>query len=100
MSTEESEAEFAERRRIFIHQEIEETNDLLTSIDTFDVNIHVKVAGGKEGYELKKFVQKIHADLLIVRAPERRLRFLDRIFPHYLEVVTSDLPSNLLIDHN
>ncbi len=100
MSTEESEAEFTERRRVLIQQEIEETNDLLTSIDTFDVNINIKIAGGKEGYELKKFVQKIHADLLVVRAPERKLGLFDRIFPHYLEVIMSDLPSNLLIDHN
>ena len=100
MSTEESEAEFGERRRVLIQQEIEETKDLLNSIDTFDVQIQVKVAGGKEGFELKKFVQKINADILVVRAPERSLKFFDRIFPHYLEVIMSDLPSNLLIDHN
>lgn len=100
VSTEESETEFAERRRVLVQQEIEETKDLLNSIDTFAVQIHIKVAGGKEGYELKKFVQKINADLLVVRAPERTLRFLDRIFPHYLEMIMSDLPANLLIDHN
>ncbi len=100
MSTEESEAEFAERRRELVHREIDEMNDLINTIDTYDVHINIKVAGGKEGHELKKFVEKIHADLLVMKAPERQLRFFDRIFPHYIEVIMADLPSNLLIDHN
>ncbi len=100
MSTEESEAEFAERRRELVHQEMDEMNDLINTIDTYDVHVNIKVAGGKEGFELKKFVEKINADLLVVKAPERQLKFFDRIFPHYLEVIMTDLPSNLLIDHN
>lgn len=99
MATEETESEFSERRRDFVQQEVDEMKDLLTSIDTFNVNINIKIAGGKEGYELWKFVTKTNADLLVVKAPERKLAFLDRIFPHYLEMIMSDLPSNLLLDH-
>lgn len=100
MSSEESEEEFYERRRHLVQQEIDEMKDLLATIDTFDVPINIKVAGGKEGYELKKFVQKTNSDLLVIRFPERKLRIFDRIFPHFIEVILTDLPANLLIDHN
>jgi len=47
---------------------------------------------------LRKFTKRIHADLLVVKSPSHKLNLLDRIFPHYLELVMEDLPSNLLID--
>ena len=100
LAGEDSEKEVAESRRHLIQQEMEEINDLLSGIDTFNVPINVKVAGGKEGYQLRKFTEKVGADLLVVQSPSRKLGIFDRIFPHYIESITSDLPTNLLIDHN
>jgi len=100
LASEETEEEFAETRRSIIQQEIEEIKELLSTIDTFNVPINIKVAGGKEGYQLWKFTRKVKADLLVTRSPGRKLRIFDRIFPHYLEMLMSDLPANLLLDHN
>jgi len=100
LATEETEKEHAESRKHLIQQEIEEMQDLLSGIDTFNVPINIKVAGGKEGYQLRKFTEKVNADLLVVHAPTRKFGIFDRIFPNYLESITSDLPTNLLIDHN
>ena len=98
---EDSESEYTETRRSIIHEELEEMEQLLSTIDTKDQKINVKVAAGKAAYELCRFAEKTEADLLIVKAPLRKLIFLDRLFPHYLEQVMSDLPTNLLFDkHN
>lgn len=95
---EETEHEQEETRRDIVGQEIEEIKKILKDIDTKGLQINVKVASGKQGFELQKFTKRVHADLLIVKSPTHQLNFLDRIFPHYLEMIMEDLPSNLLID--
>lgn len=95
---EESEQEQEETRREIVGQEIAEIEKILAEMDTKGLKINIKVASGKTGYELRKFTKKVHADLLIVKSPEHRLNLLDRLFPHYLELLMEDLPSNLLID--
>lgn len=95
---EENEHDQEETRRGIVSEEIDEINQILEDIDTTDLRINVKVASGKPGYELRKFTKRIHADLLVVKSPSHKLNVLDRIFPHYLELVMEDLPSNLLID--
>lgn len=95
---EETEQAQEETRRDIVGQEIEEINKILQGIDTKGLQINVKVASGKPGFELRKFTKRVHADLLVVKSPTHQLNFLDRIFPHYLEMIMEDLPSNLLID--
>ncbi len=95
---EENEHEQEETRRGIVSDEIEEINRILNEIDTKDLKISVKVASGKPGYELRKFTKRVKADLLVVKSPTHQLNLLDRLFPHYLELVLEDLPSNLLID--
>ena len=95
---EENEHEQEETRRGIVSQEIGEIENIIEGLDTGSLNINVKVASGKPGYELRKFTKRIHADLLVVKSPSHKLNLLDRIFPHYLELVMEDLPSNLLID--
>lgn len=87
-----------ETRRGIVSQEIEEIENIVKGMDIGDLNVNVKVASGKPGFELRKFTKRIHADLLVVKSPMHKLNLLDRIFPHYLELVMEDLPSNLLID--
>ena len=95
---EENEQDQEETRREIVSDEIKEIENILVGMDTHGLNINVKVASGKPGYELRKFTKRIHADLLIVKSPSHKLNLLDRIFPHYLEFIMEDLPSNLLID--
>ena len=95
---EETEQDQEETRREIVGDEIGEIERILEKLDVGDLNINVKVASGKPGFELRKFTKRIHADLLVVKSPAHKLNLLDRIFPHYLEQVMEDLPSNLLID--
>lgn len=95
---EENEHDQEETRREIVSDEINEIEQILDGLDTGELNINVKVASGKPGFELRKFTKRIHADLLVVKSPSHKLNFLDRLFPHYLELVMEDIPSNLLID--
>jgi len=95
---EETEQDQEETRREIVGKEIAEIESILEEIDTKGLRINIKVASGKPGFELRKFTKRVHADLLIVKSPGHQLNFLDRIFPHYLELIMEDLPSNLLID--
>lgn len=95
---EETEHDQEETRREIVGNEIEEIENILKEIDTEGLKVNIKVASGKPGFELRKFTHRVHADLLVVKSPGHRLNFLDRIFPHYLELIMEDLPSNLLID--
>ena len=93
-----SEKSYEEARRKIVSEAYEETEALLSDIDSGNLRVHIKIAAGKPGYELKKCALKFRADLLVVKAPGHKLGVLDRLFPHYLEQVLWDLPCNLLID--
>ncbi len=95
---EENEHQQEETRREIVGQEIEEINRILGEIDTKGLKINVKVASGKSGFELRKFTERVKADLLIVSSPGHKLNIFDRLFPHDMELIMEDLPSNLLID--
>lgn len=97
LAEEENEQDQTETRREIVGSEIQEIDQLLEQLDTGGLKINVKASSGKTGYELQKFTRKVKADLLIVKRPGHHLNILDRIFPHYLEQVMEDLPSNLLI---
>ncbi len=51
---------------------------------------------GKRGYSIGHYAKVVAADLLIMNAPPRTT-FLDRIFPHDLEHILSELPTDVLI---
>lgn len=97
LAEEENEQDQSETRREIVGSEIQEIEQLLEKLDTGGLKINVKASSGKTGYELQKFTRKVKADLLVVKRPGHHLNILDRIFPHYLEQVMEDLPSNLLI---
>lgn len=97
---EETEQDQEETRKDMVAQEIKEINKVLQNIDTKDLRVSIKVASGKSGFALRNFTKRVKADLLVVKGPSRRFNFLRRIFPHYLEPIMENLPSNLLIDKN
>lgn len=95
---EDTENNYETKRRKIVEDSISEVKKIIKPINKGGLKINIKVASGKPGFELRKFVNKVKADLLIVEAPTHKLGLFDRIFTHYLEQVMEDLPSNLLID--
>jgi len=51
---------------------------------------------GKRGYSIGHYAQFVRADLLIMNAP-LKTRFFDRLFPHDIEYILSELPTDVLI---
>ncbi|MFS4455379.1 universal stress protein [Maribacter sp. 2304DJ31-5] len=51
---------------------------------------------GRRGYSIGHYAKVVRADLLVMNAP-LKTGLLDRIFPHDIEYILSDLPTDLLI---
>jgi len=54
---------------------------------------------GKSGYSIGHYAEVVRADLLVMNAPAKST-ILDRIFPHDIEYILSDLPTDLFIIRN
>lgn len=98
-ASEESEAKAAVIKKQLVQEEVNYVESILQSINRGDLKINIKVTGGRWAVELAKFSEKINADLLVVGG-EENLNFLDRLFPHDLEDILSNLPCNVLIINN
>jgi nucleotide-binding universal stress UspA family protein len=94
-----SEEEYENVRHSLVRDEIASVQHLLDKIPHEGIKINIKLLSGKSGFELAKFTQRKDADLLVVGAPPRRFSLFDRVFPHDLEYIFADLPTNLLIVH-
>ncbi|MFC0263122.1 universal stress protein [Fontibacter flavus] len=90
------EGEISSTRRKLVAEEVTYVENILKTLDKGDLKIHIKITCGKWAIELARFASDIKADLLVV-GDEGKLGFLDRLFPHDLEDILSDLPCNLLI---
>jgi nucleotide-binding universal stress UspA family protein len=90
------EEEVSNTRRKLVAEEVEYVENILKTLDKGDLRVHIKITCGKWAVELARFAEDIKADLLVV-GDEGKLGFLDRLFPHDLEDILSDLPCNLLI---
>lgn len=55
---------------------------------------------GKPGYTIGHYAEAEKADLLVLNSPDKRLGLLDRFFPHDIEYILSDMPTNVLIVHS
>ncbi|MBT8274173.1 MAG: universal stress protein [Bacteroidia bacterium] len=51
---------------------------------------------GKRGYSIGHYAQVVRADLLVMSAPNK-LSFWDRLFPHDIEHILTELPTDVLI---
>lgn len=63
---------------------------------TSDMNIKMQPIFGKRGYSIGHYAQVVRADLLIMNAPSK-MTFLDRLFPHDIEHILTELPTDVLI---
>lgn len=73
--------------------------DILDTIETTlknGIDIKTQSIFGKRGYSIGHYARVVRADLLIMNAPNKT-GMLDRIFPHDMEYILSELPSDVLI---
>ncbi len=90
------ESEVASTRRKLVSEEVAYVENILKNIDKGGLRVNIKITCGKWAVELARFANDFGADLLIV-GDEGNLGFFDRLFPHDLEDILSNLPCNLLI---
>ena len=96
---ENSDNDFMNSEEALITAQIESIEKTLQKIPHSGLKINIKVVSERSGFQLAKFSQRKHADLLVVGASPRRSTLFDRVFPHDLEYIFKDLPCNLLIVH-
>ena len=63
---------------------------------TKDITIKSQPIFGKRGYSIGHYAQVARADLLVMNAPSK-MTFWDRLFPHDIEHILTELPTDVLI---
>lgn len=84
-----------EKERLQKREDIR-VKSMLKCIDTSDVIIKTQSIFGRRGYSIGHYATVKRADLLVMNAPQKT-GILDRIFPHDLEYILSELPTDVLI---
>ncbi len=92
-----TEEEYASSRNKMMREEISTVEKMLERIPHDKLKINIKMISGKSGFEIARFAERKHADLLIVGSPARRFSIFDRVFPHDLEYIFAEMPCNLLL---
>jgi nucleotide-binding universal stress UspA family protein len=70
--------------------------NILKEIDCADISIKIQSIFGTRGYSIGHYAKVKRADLLVMNAPNK-IGILDRIFPHDIEYILSELPTDVLI---
>lgn len=70
--------------------------NILKDIDSEGITVKMQSIFGRRGYSIGHYAKVKRADLLVMNAPEK-IRFIDRIFPHDIEYILSELPTDVLI---
>jgi nucleotide-binding universal stress UspA family protein len=81
------------------HREASRINEIIKTIDnkyTKNISIKSQPIFGKQGYSIGHYAQIMRADLLVMNAPSR-MTFWDRLFPHDIEHILTELPTDVLI---
>ncbi|NAS30960.1 universal stress protein [Flavobacteriaceae bacterium R38] len=60
------------------------------------INIKMQSIFGRRGYSIGHYAKVARADLLVMNAPTKTA-LIDRIFPHDLEYILSEIPTDVLI---
>ena len=82
--------------RVLISPFASEIKNILKDVDCENLSVKMQSIFGKRGYSIGHYAKVKRADLLIMNAPTK-LGLLDRIFPHDLEYILSELPTDVLI---
>lgn len=70
--------------------------NILKDIDCSNISIKMQSIFGKRGYSIGHYAKVKRADLLVMNAPAKS-GLLDRVFPHDIEYILSELPTDVLI---
>ncbi len=89
------------RKKTLEKEQMQEQEDvrvkkMLQHIDTNDITIKTQGIFGRRGYSIGHYAKIKRADLLVISAP-KKTGILDRIFPHDIEYILSELPTDVLI---
>ncbi len=87
------------RKEKLKRREESRVRDIIKSLpESLVSSIKVKIQSifGKRGYSIGHYAEVVRADLLVMNAPEKS-GLIDRIFPHDIEYILSDLPTDVLI---
>lgn len=71
-------------------------NNILKEIDCKGITVKTQSIFGRRGYSIGQYAKVKRADLLIMNKPQKT-SLLDRIFPHDIEYILSELPTDVLI---
>jgi len=63
---------------------------------TKNITVKLRPIFGKRGYSIGHYAQVSRADLLVMNAPTK-MTFWDRLFPHDIEYILTELPTDVLI---
>jgi len=83
------------KERINTREEMR-VKSILNNIDMDDIIVNTQSIFGRRGYCIGHYAKVKRADLLIMNAPTKT-NILDRIFPHDIEYILSELPTDVLI---
>ncbi len=81
------------------HRENSRIKDIIDHIpenQTNSIAIKTQPIFGKQGYSIGHYAQISRADLLVMNAPSK-MTFWDRLFPHDIEHILTELPTDVLI---
>ena len=70
--------------------------NILDGIDSKGIIVKTQSIFGRRGYSIGHYAKVKRADLLVMNAPSKTGLF-DRVFPHDLEYILSELPTDVLI---
>ena len=77
-------------------REDQRVKHILEDINNKNITIKTQSIFGQRGYSIGHYAKVKRADLLVMNAPNK-LGFFDRIFPHDLEYILAQLPTDVLI---
>nr|WP_316929999.1 universal stress protein [Maribacter sp. Hel_I_7] len=81
------------------HREDSRVNNIVGALPkniTKGIKVKTQSIFGKRGYSIGHYAEVVRADLLVMNAPIKT-SIWHRIFPHDIEYILSDLPTDLLI---
>ena len=85
-----------ERLRLREEARVKKVLDTIPEKLTKDLAIKSQPIFGKRGYSIGHYAQVARADLLVMNAPSK-MTFWDRLFPHDIEHILTELPTDVLI---
>jgi nucleotide-binding universal stress UspA family protein len=85
-----------ERLRLREEARVKKVLDTIPANYTKDMTIKSQPIFGKRGYSIGHYAQVARADLLVMNAPTK-MTFWDRLFPHDIEHILTELPTDVLI---